>query len=386
MAKVEITVNGVKQARDVEDRRLLSDFLRDELGLTGTHIGCDTTQCGCCTVHVNGRAVKSCTMLAVQANGADVLTIEGLAKDGKLHPIQQAFSECHGLQCGFCTPGGTTDILARTMSPQLSSLLGQSVIVENRGGAGGVVGSEVVAKSPPDGYTLLLISGDSYNVNAAMYSKLPFDARKDLKPVCILAASPNMLSVHPSLPVRSVKELVALSKARPKDLSYGVGGTAGQLRMELLKINTGMKITNIPYKGSGPALVDLVAGHIHAGFFNLVATAPHVRSGRLRGLLVTGSKRSERLPDLPTAREVGIPGFDENAGYMMMVPGATAAEIVTRLNRELVKMLQTPEVKGRLAQEGSEVIGSTPEQAVTTFQREIEQWADLIRRTGIKLE
>jgi len=282
--------------------------------------------------------------------------------------------------------GGTTDILARTMSPQLSAGLGQSVVVENRGGAGGVVGSELVAKSPADGYTLLLISGDSYNVNAAMYSKLPFDARKDLKPVALLAASPNMLSVHPSLPVKSVKELVVLSKARPKDLNYGVGGTAGQLRMELLKINTGMMITNIPYKGSGPALVDLVAGHIHAGFFNLVATAPHVQSGRLRGLIVSGTKRSDRLPDVPTAREAGIKGFDENGAYMMMVPGATPADIVARLNRELVKTLHTPEVKSRLAQEGSEVIGSTHEQAVLTLQREIEQWADIVRRTGIRLE
>ncbi len=172
-------------------------------------------------------------------------------------------------------PGGTTDILARSMSPQLTAGLGQPLVVENRGGADGVVGSEVVAKSPADGYTLLLISGDSYNVNAGVYRNLPFDARKDLKPVSLLAASPNMLSVHPSLPAKSVSQLVALSKTRPKDLNYGVGGTAGLLRMELLKINTGLMITNIPYKGSGPALVDLVAGHIQAGFFNLVTVGKH---------------------------------------------------------------------------------------------------------------
>ncbi len=213
-------------------------------------------------------------------------------------------------------PGGTTDILARSMSPQLTAGLGQPLVVENRGGAGGVVGSEVVAKSPADGYTLLLISGDSYNVNAGVYRNLPFDARKDLKPVSLLAASPNMLSVHPSLPAKSASQLVALSKTRPKDLNYGVGGTAGLLRMELLKINTGLMVTNIPYKGSGPALVDLVAGHIQAGFFNLVATAPFVDSGRLRGLIVSGSKRSDRLPQVPTAGEVGIKGFEENAGYM----------------------------------------------------------------------
>ena len=192
-------------------------------------------------------------------------------------------------------PGGTTDITARTLAPQLSTFLGQPVLVENRTGAGGVVGAEFVAKSPPDGYTLLLMSGDSYNVNAAVYPKLPFDARKDLKPVTLLAASPNMLSVHPSLPVKSVKELVALSKTRPKELNYGVGGTAGLIRMEMLKMNTGLMITNVPYKGSGPALIDLMAGHIHAGFFNSVATIPYVQSGRLRGLMLSGTKRSERV-------------------------------------------------------------------------------------------
>jgi tripartite-type tricarboxylate transporter receptor subunit TctC len=282
-------------------------------------------------------------------------------------------------------PGGTTDITARTLAPQLSTFLGQPVVVENRTGAGGVVGAEFVAKAPPDGYTMLLMSGDSYNVNAAMYPKLPFDARKDLKPVTLLAASPNMLSVHPSLPAKSVKELVALSKTRPKELNYGVGGTAGLIRMEMLKMNTGLMITNVPYKGSGPALIDLMAGHIHAGFFNSVATTPYVQSGRLRGLMLSGTKRSDRLPDVPTAREVGIAGFDENAGYMIMVPSATPPDVVARLNKELVRSLQTPELKSRFAAEGAEIIGSTHEQAVARQNREIEEWAELIKRTGIKL-
>jgi tripartite-type tricarboxylate transporter receptor subunit TctC len=282
-------------------------------------------------------------------------------------------------------PGGTTDITARTLAPQLSTFLGQPVLVENRTGAGGVVGAEFVAKSPPDGYTLLLMSGDSYNVNAAMYPKLPFDARKDLKPVTLLAASPNMLSVHPSLPVKSVKELVALSKAQPKELNYGVGGTAGLIRMEMLKMNTGLMITNVPYKGSGPALIDLMAGHIHAGFFNSVATIPYVQSGRLRGLMLSGTKRSERVPDIPTARELGLKGFDENAGYMIMVPSATPPDVVGRLNKELVRALQTQELKSRFAAEGAEIIGSTHEQAVARQNREIDEWAELIRKTGIKL-
>lgn len=281
-------------------------------------------------------------------------------------------------------PGGTTDILARTMGPILSAGLGQPVVIENRGGAGGVVGIEVAAKAPPDGYTLILLSADTYNVNAGLIPKLPYDARKDLRPVSILAASPNMLSVHLSLPVKSVADLVALSKARPKDLSYGVGGAAGQLRMELIKMQTGLQITNIPYKGSGPALIDLVAGQIQAGFFNLVASAPFVDSGRVRGLVITGSKRSERLPNVPYAAQAGLKGFEENAGYMIMVPSATPADIVSRLHREIIRTLGTSEVKGRLAQEGSEVIGSTTEQAMATLMRDIDQIADLIRRTGMK--
>jgi tripartite-type tricarboxylate transporter receptor subunit TctC len=283
-------------------------------------------------------------------------------------------------------PGGTTDITARTLAPPLSAALGQPVVVENRGGAGGVVGSELAAKAPPDGYTMLLTAGDSYNVNAEMYPKLPFDARKDLKPVSIIAASPSILTVHPSLPVKSVKELVALSKQRPKDLNYGVGGTSALLRMEMLKGDTGLVITNIPYKGSGPALVDLVAGHIHAGFFNLVATAPYVQSGRLRGLIVSGTKRSDRLPQVPTARELGINGFDDNVSYMIMVPGATPPDVIARLNKELVKVMSSAEVKNRLAAEGSEVISTSHEQAVAMQNRQIEEWADLIRKTGIKLQ
>jgi len=282
-------------------------------------------------------------------------------------------------------PGGTTDITARTLAPQLSTLLGQPVVVENRTGAGGVVGAEYVAKSVPDGYTLLLMSGDSYNTNAALYPKLPFDARKDLQPVTLLAASPNMLSVHPSLPVKSVKELVALSKTRPKELNYGVGGTAGLIRMEMLKLDTGLMITNVPYKGSGPALVDLMAGHIHAGFFNSVATIPYVLSGRLRGLMISGMKRSQRVPNVPTGRELGLSGFDENAAYMIMVPSATPPDVIARLNKELVRALQTPELKSRFAAEGAEIIGSSHDEAVARQNREIAEWAALIKRTGIKL-
>jgi tripartite-type tricarboxylate transporter receptor subunit TctC len=282
-------------------------------------------------------------------------------------------------------PGGTTDILARTMSTQMSQVLGQPVVTENRSGAGGTVGTDVVAKSPPDGYTLLIISADTYTTNAVAYKSLPYDSKKDLRSLSMLAASPSILTVHPSLPVKTVKELVALSKARPKDLNYGSGGTAGMLRMELIKFNTGMIVTNIPYKGSGPALIDQVGGHTHVGFFNLVATAPFVDSGRLRGLVVTGDKRSDRLPKVPSTKEAGVKGFDENIGYIMLVPSATPQPVVTRLHSDIVKVLHSPDVKNRLAAEGSEVVGSTPEQAHAVVLKLIDQWADMVKRTGIKL-
>jgi tripartite-type tricarboxylate transporter receptor subunit TctC len=283
-------------------------------------------------------------------------------------------------------PGGTTDIMARIMSQQLAATLGQPVVAENRSGAGGAVGTDIVAKSPPDGYTLLIISTDTYTTNAVLYNNLPYDSRKDLRALSMLGASPSILTVHPSLPVKTVKDLVALSKSKPKDLNYGSGGTAGMLRMELLKFHTGMIVTNIPYKGSGPALIDQVAGHTHAGFFNLVATAPFVDSGRLRGLVVSGGKRSDRLPKVPSTVESGIKGFDENVGYVMLAPSATPAAIVTRLNADIQKVLFLPDVKNRLAAEGSEVSGSTAEQAQAIVLKQIDQWVDVVKRTGIKLQ
>jgi tripartite-type tricarboxylate transporter receptor subunit TctC len=283
-------------------------------------------------------------------------------------------------------PGGTTDIMARIMSTHLGTALGQPVVAENRAGAGGTVGTDIVAKSPPDGYTILIISTDTYTTNAVLYNKLPYDSRKDLRALSMLGASPSMLTVHPSLPAKNVKELVALSKAKPKELNYGSGGTAGMLRMELLKFHTGMQVTNIPYKGSGPALIDQVAGHTHVGFFNLVASAPFVDSGRLRGLVVSGAKRSDRLPNVPSTKEVGIKGFDENVGYVMLAPSATPPAVVTRLNADIQKVLFNPEVKGRLASEGSEVQASTPDEAQAIVVKQIDQWVDVVKRTGIKLQ
>jgi tripartite-type tricarboxylate transporter receptor subunit TctC len=285
-------------------------------------------------------------------------------------------------------PGGPSDILARTMAQQMTGGLGQPVVVDNRTGAGGTIGTDLAAKSPPDGYTMLLIAMATYTINANLYPKLPFDPRKDLTPVSLLAAAPYILVVHPSLPVKTLKQLVALAKARPRDLNYASGGTGTgpQMATELLKLKTGMSITHIPYKGTGPALTDMIAGHEQVAMFNMIAALPVVQSGRLRALAVSGAKRSPRLPDMPTIEEAGVPGFEEVGGHMIMIPAATPKDIIARLNREMVKSLQTPEVKARLESEGADVIGNTPEQAAAIMRADLDKWAEVIRKTGIKAD
>ena len=283
-------------------------------------------------------------------------------------------------------PGGPSDLLARTMAQQLTPALGQPIVVDNRTGAGGTIGVDAAAKSPPDGYTMLLIASSTFTITANLYPKLPYDARKDLMPVSILAAGPYMLTVHPSLPAKNFKELLALDKARPQDLNYGSGGTGTgpQMSMELLKLKTGMKITHIPYKGTGPMLIDHMAGHIQVSLSNLIAALPQVETKRLRALIVTGAKRSPKLPDVPTFEESGIKGFDDISGHMILVPAGTPKDIIARLHRELVKALRAPEVVARLENEGAEIIGNTPEAATAIVRADLDKWADVIKRSGIK--
>jgi tripartite-type tricarboxylate transporter receptor subunit TctC len=285
-------------------------------------------------------------------------------------------------------PGGPSDILARTMAQKMTEGLKQSVVVDNRTGAGGTIGTDLAAKSPADGYTMLLIAAATYTINANLYKKLPFDARKDLIPVSILAGAPYVLVVHPSLPATSLKQLIALAKARPNDLNYASGGTGTgpQMAMELLKLRTGMPLTHIPYKGTGPALTETIAGQVQAGLFNMIAALPVVQSKRLRALAVSGDKRSARLPEIGTLGELGVPGFEEVGGHMIMVPAATPKDIVTRLHQEMMKALHSPEVKMRLEQEGAELVGNTPEQALASIRKDLEKWAEVIARTGIKAD
>lgn len=283
-------------------------------------------------------------------------------------------------------PGGPSDLLARTMAQQLTPALGQPIVVDNRTGAGGTIGVDAAAKSPADGYTMLLIASSTFTITANLYPKLPYDARKDLTPVSILAAGPYMLTVHPSLPARNFKELLALDKARPKDLNYGSGGTGTgtQMSMELLKLKTGMHIMHIPYKGTGPMLIDHMAGHIQVSLSNLIAALPQVETKRLRALIITGAKRAPKLPEVPTFEESDIKGFDDISGHMILVPAGTPKDIIARLHRELVKALRAPEVVARLENEGAEIIGNTPEEAAAIVRADLDKWADVIKRSGIK--
>jgi tripartite-type tricarboxylate transporter receptor subunit TctC len=283
-------------------------------------------------------------------------------------------------------PGGPSDILARAMAQSLTESLKQSVVVDNRTGAGGTIGTDLASKSPPDGYTLLLIAVNNYTINANLYAKLPYDPLKDLTPVTILAGAPYILVVHPSLPVRSVKQLIALDKARPGELNYSSGGagTGPHLATEVLKANTGMTAVHIAYKGAGPALTDLVAGQVQFQLANMIASLPLANSGRLRAIAVSGAKRSRTLPDVPTLGESGISGFEEVGGHMIMIPGRTPREIVARLHQELVKVLQQPAVKARLESEGAEIFGTPPDQAAAIIRAEIGKWGPVISRLGLK--
>jgi len=285
-------------------------------------------------------------------------------------------------------PGGPSDILARSMSQAISPGLGQSVVVDNRTGAGGTIGTDIAAKSPPDGYTMLLIALATYTINANLYPRLPYDSRKDLAPVIILAGAPYAFTTHPSLPIRTLKDLIALAKARPNELNYGSGGTGTgpQMAFELFKLKTGIQIVHIPYKGTGPALTEHMAGQTQVGLYNMIAALPVVQSGRLRALAVSGAKRQPTLPQMPTLTELGIEGFDEVGGHMILVPAATPKAIVDRLYREFAKALQSPDVLAKLKSEGAEVFATPPDEAAAAIHKELTKWGEVIRKTGIKAE
>ena len=284
-------------------------------------------------------------------------------------------------------PGGGTDISARILAPQLSQFLGQQVVVENRAGAGTMIGGEAVARAAPDGYTLLM-GISTLAINPAMYKKVPYDALKDLTPISQAVSLSNVLVVHPSLPAKSVKEFVALVKPRPGQINFASAGvgTSPHLSMELFLVMTGLKMLHIPYKGSGPGVTDLIAGHVPAMMPNMLSAQPHIKSGRLRALGVTGSKRAPGADDIPTIAEAGVPGYEAVQWYGLLAPAAVPRDIITKLHAGVVRALQNPEVRQRLLNDGAEPVGSSPEEFAAYLRSETAKWAKVIQAAGIKPE
>jgi tripartite-type tricarboxylate transporter receptor subunit TctC len=279
-------------------------------------------------------------------------------------------------------PGGAADLLARFVSQGLTVSLGKPVVVENRSGGGGNIGSDFVAKSAPDGYTLLL-AGIPQAIGMSLYKKLPYDMAKDLAPVIQAATFPSIIAVHPSLPVRSIKELLALAKSRPGQLNYGANtGSPNHLGMELLNV----KMTHIPYKGAGPVVTDLIAGHIQLAALGFPGALPYVQAGRLRAIAVTGTKRSPLLPDVPTVSESGVPGYSVTSWYGVFAPAGTSREIIGKLNTDISAALKNADVTSKLTALGAEVATTTPEEFGRIVRDEIKKWAKVVQTSGATSE
>jgi tripartite-type tricarboxylate transporter receptor subunit TctC len=282
-------------------------------------------------------------------------------------------------------PGGGIDSVCRIVAPKLSEALGQTVIVDNRAGANGSVAAEITAKSPPDGHTLMLGAVGNLGTNVLFYKKLGYEPLRDLAPVTPAGISTNVLVVHPSVPAHSVKELIALARKRPKELAYGTSGTggSGHLAGALFQRMTKTELLHVPYKGGGPAMVDLVSGQVQIGFASAPSAASFIKDGRLRALAVGSARRSKLFPQLPTVAEAGVPGYESQAWYGFVVPAHTPQPIVSRLNQELVRVLNTPDVVHALLAQGLEVWTSTPDAFGAYIQSEAQKWTRVIREAGI---
>jgi tripartite-type tricarboxylate transporter receptor subunit TctC len=285
-------------------------------------------------------------------------------------------------------PGGGGDTIARPLAQKLTEALGQQVIVDNRGGGGGNVGMEMVARAAPDGYTIVMALTAQLAVNVSLFSKVPYDPVKDYEPITLLGTGIYILVVHPSLPVRSAKDLIALAKTRPGQITYASSGngSGGHLAMELFKNMTGTNLLHVPYKGGGPALVDLLAGHVQVLFSTQLAAAQHIQSGRIRALGVSTARRSVGLPDMPTLAEVGVPGYDAGVWYGVLAPAGTPRELVMRWNAEIVKALKNPELRTFLVTNGIEPIGSAPEELSRQIRSEIAKWAKVIKDAKVRVD
>ena len=287
----------------------------------------------------------------------------------------------------FAAGAGSNDIMARLIAQKLSDSLGQQFVVDNRPGASGIIGTDIVAKAQPDGYTVLMMSL-TFTVNPSLFSKLPYDTVKDFTPVTLVASAPLMLVVHPSLPAKSVPEFIAYAKANPGRLNFGSGGpgTTPHLAGEMLKTMAGIQVTHIPYKGGAPALADLIGGQIQFMCENIPGTLPFAKAGKLRALAVTDLRRSPLLPDLPTLDETGLKGYQIVGWNGVFMPAGTPQAIVNKLHAEVVKALALPDVRERLATMGADGVGNTPQQFAAFIKAEIPKWARVVKDAGIKVE
>ena len=284
--------------------------------------------------------------------------------------------------------GGGNDNVARLVGKRLADTLGQPVVIDNRPGAGGVLGADLAAKAAPDGYTLFLGGVGSHAVNPNLHERLPYDPIRDFAPVALLAQAPLVLVVHPSIPANTFADFVAYARARPGQLNYASNGngSSSQLAAVMFDSMAGVDMVHVPYKGLSPALTDLLSGQVQVMFSSVVAILPHIKSGKLRGLAVTGSRRLPSMPDLPTIAESGLPGYDASSWYGILAPAGTPRDIVLKLNSELAKALEQPEVRDSLLAEGAEPVGGTPEQFAAHIRSEKERLGKLIRDAKIRLE
>lgn len=282
--------------------------------------------------------------------------------------------------------GGGSDLIARKLAQKLTEALGQPVVVDNRTGGSGVIGTEIVAKSPPDGLTIMMTT-PTFTVNPSLMAKLPYDNIRDFAPISLIATAPHLLAVHPSLPAKSVKDVVAISKARPEELTFSSGSTGGSSHLsgELFNSTARIKLTHVPYRGGGQAVLAIVTGEVSLGFVDLVSMLPHVKTGRVRAIALTSLKRSTVLPDLPTIAESGYPGFESGIWYGVVAPARTPPEVIARLNAELVKIVRTPDFLASLKTEGAEAVASTPAYFGDHIKQETARWAKVIKEAKISV-